>query len=491
MTDASARQTDFERLDTSSINDEDNTRLHDAASFTLTYSHILAFGVAAYGPGLLISPITIYIPQLYAKEYGISLASLGVALVFIRIFSAFTDQIVGYLSDNTRTRWGARKPWIFVGVTAVLIAAYFLMRPPPAVGLLYLIVWKVLYDIGHSMFDVNHAAWGAELSGDYNTRSRITGTRGFFLMGANITNDFLPIFFAGIGLVAASVYSIEVMGYIFIVALIFAPLVASLALLKAPQGEPMPSQRFDLKGFFTSIRRNKPLWIYLTSFGLAGMGMGLVQLTFTFYDGYLNLGPWYPYMMLTFAISMAGFVPVWTKIALRFGKHRPYVVGIIIAAIRPQAFWFIDPQVMPQDTILVVGFIVMLLLACGSSASLVMSPAILADIVDYGRLKTGEKRTGGYFAFYMLTAKIAFALGGGLGFVVLDAFNYDATAGAINTGWAAFGILFVVCAMPAIFKVTGAILIWNFPIDARRHSIIRRRLDSQIARNTERSALIG
>ncbi|NBC35350.1 MFS transporter [Novosphingobium sp. FSY-8] len=448
----------------------------------LSRGDLLTYGLAAFGPGLLQSPMTLYVPQLYAKEFGISLAALGTALVALRIVNAFTDQLIGWMSDHTRTRWGARKPWIAVGAALMLVAAFFLLRPPPVVGLAYLVGWKVLYDFAYTLTDISYTAWGAELASDYDSRSRITGMRGLINQVGNLANDALPIVLAWGGLVATSAYSIPVLGYFFIVALVVIPATTALCLARAPQGRPLPPQRMPFWRFVASTRHNRPLWLYLAAFSLGGMSLGVLQLMFMFYDGYMRLGPYYPWLMTLFAIVMTGTTPMWSWAATRMGKHRAYVVSVVIVSLATQGYWFLDPVAMPKSLIIGVSAVIVSFIGMGASAILVLSPAILADVVDYGRLKTHEQRTGGYYAFYMLTTKIATALGAGMGFLLLHAFGYDAKAGAVNTGWAAFGILFTVAALPAVLKVGGGLIIWNFPLDRRRHAIIERRLAQRAAR---------
>lgn len=454
----------------------------------LTRHDLIAYGLAAFGPGLLITPMTSYVPQLYAKEFGISLGALGAALVILRIVNAFTDQLIGYISDRTRTRWGARKPWLAVGATLTLIAAFFLLQPPPMVSLTYLIAWKIVYDFAYTVTDINYTSWGAELSPDYNTRSRITGMRGLFSQIGNIGNDILPIIVFWLGLTASSAYSIETLHYFFIVALVVIPSTMVYSLMRAPRGRPLPEQRPNLKGFLKAVTKNKPLWMYVISFMMCGMGLGVLSIIFTFYDGYLNLGSWYPYLMTVFALTMAGAVPVWTWIAQKIGKHYCFFWAITISSLAMQGYWFINPATMDLPAILGISFVVVFLIGAGASALIVVSPSILADIADYGRLKTGEQRTAGYYAFYMLTNKIATALGAGGAFMLLDAFGYDARAGAVNTGWAAFGMLFTVALLPAIIKIAGASIMLRFPLDARRHAIIQKRLEQLDARRARDEA---
>jgi len=448
----------------------------------LSRADLVAYGLAAFGPGLLLNPMTLYVPQIYAKEFGISLAALGSALVVLRIVNAFTDQVIGYVSDRTRTRWGARKPAIAIGAALVLVAAFFLLRPPPMASLAYLVGWKILYDFAYTLGDINYTSWGAELSSNYDTRSRITGMRGLISQIGNLCNDALPIILAWAGLVATSAYSIPVLGYFFVVAVIVIPLTTAISLARAPQGTAPPLERPPFWTFVRSVRGNRPLWLYLAAFCLGGMGLGTLQIMFTFYDGYLRLGSWYPYLMTVFAITMAGTTPLWSWMARRIGKHRAYVVSVVIVSLATQGYWFLDPDTLTQEFIVSVSMVIVFFIGMGASAVMVLSPAILADVVDYGRLRTREQRTGSYYAFYMLTSKIATAIGAGMAFLLLSAFGYDASAGAVNTGTAAFGILFTVAVLPAILKIGGGLIIWNFPIDRRRHAIIERRLLQRAAR---------
>lgn len=454
----------------------------DAYANGIGTNTLIFFSLAAFGPGLLTMPLTAYVPQIYAREFGINLAALGGVIVALRVFDAVTDQIIGYLSDRTRTRWGARKPWIAAGGMLAVFAAYFLLQPPGGIGLIYLVAWKALYDLSDTMMEINHQSWGAELSSNYATRSRISGFRAIAKQLGSLSNYVLPIAAAAAGLVATSAFTLEMLHYMFLAALVIFPLTMGLSLWRAPKGSQLPSKPPNLIGFVKSVRTNRPLWLYIMSFTLSGMGLGVLQIIFTFYDGYLNLGSWYPYLMTVFALTMACTMPLWIWLANRLGKHRAYVVAVIISSLAMQGYWFVDVETMAMQQILAMSFVIVFFIGAGSSAILVISPAILADIADYGRLKTGEQRTGGYFAFYMLTNKIAMAVGAGGAFILLELFGYDARAGATNDGTAAFGMLFTVALLPAILKIGGALMIWHFPIDQRRHAIIQRRIAANEAR---------
>ena len=83
------------------------------------------------------------------------------------------------------------------------------------------------------------------------------------------------------------------------------------------------------------------------------------------------------------------------------------------------AFWFINPATVSQEVVVVFATGVVVMMGVGVAASAVLPAAILADVIDYGTLKSGVVRTGSYFAFYQLTTKVAMAIGSGLGFMSL------------------------------------------------------------------------
>src|ERR1700758_2103732 len=95
-----------------------------------------AMAVPIAGAGL---PLALFVPQLYATHFGMSLATIGFIFLLGRIWDVASDPIVGVLSDRTRTRFGRRKPWIAAGGLLFGLGSALLFFPPPAlVGPLYL-----------------------------------------------------------------------------------------------------------------------------------------------------------------------------------------------------------------------------------------------------------------------------------------------------------------------------------------------------------------
>ena len=138
---------------------------------------LLAYALPAVVVSLPIIPVYIHLPRLYGIELGLGLAAVGWILLAARLFDTVTDPLIGALSDRTRIAGCRRKPWIAVGAMVAGIGLWQVLMPPDASGSAYLLVWSMVLYGGWTMVAVPYLTWGAELSGDYHERSRVTSWR--------------------------------------------------------------------------------------------------------------------------------------------------------------------------------------------------------------------------------------------------------------------------------------------------------------------------
>lgn len=448
----------------------------------LSRESMIAYSSMSLSPAIFMIGVTFMLPQLYAKELGIRLADLGLALLAIRIFDTIADQAAGYLSDRTRTRFGARKPWVVAGIVTNTIACYFLFTPPAGAGLGYLVLWRIVYDIGWTIYFIPYTAWGAELTTDYGDRSRLNGYSGTSSAIGTVLKNVAPIALFWFGVTSTTAYSIEMYHRLFWVCLPMLVVLTGFSALRTPDGV-MVARRPGLDGLWRSLKANRPFWIYLVGFFFANLGLGLNGLLFTFYDSYLKLGAWYPYLMMGYASITIISIPLWVRVASRWGKHRAYAISTVASALVLQAFWLIDPAQDSETTVLILTALVLAGSSMSTACLLVSPAAMLADVVDYGTWRSGSAMAGSYFAFYSIVSKITIALGGSAGFILLGMIGYNVSPGAANTASAIFGLRGVVLVLPAVMGLIGAAILWRFPIDRRRHGIIGRRLANRAQRS--------
>jgi hypothetical protein len=140
-------------------------------------SRIYIFGSMGLPLAMISYPLSIWLPRLYASDVGLSLALIGTVISMAAIVDAFTDPLMGFISDRVRTPWGRRKPWILLGTPIFGLSVWMLLNPSPGSTVVYLALWFIMLRIGSTLFGLPYTAWSAELSANYHTRTIIQSAR--------------------------------------------------------------------------------------------------------------------------------------------------------------------------------------------------------------------------------------------------------------------------------------------------------------------------
>jgi Na+/melibiose symporter-like transporter len=420
-------------------------------------------------------PLGVVLPTYYAESTLASMAAIGIVTGICRLFDAVTDPLIGYLSDRTKTGLGARKPWIVAGSAITCVSIFFLFRPSHDVGIVYYAVSSFGLFLGYAMFDIPHKAWGAEITVDYNDRSRVSGHVSVAQVAGSLLFWVVPILlFPFTGTKAINGDSLDTITWLFIVLL---PLCVLGAVRWVPDGPVLAQREVHVKTLIASIRSNKPLWRFVAAVATWGIGQGIyLSVVFVFMRDYMQLGEQFAVLMIVFFVVQFVSMPIWVKLMYRFGKHRTWAFSwgfgvlwsMLVLLVTPgaSAFW-------PVLGLMCVSAFV-------NAASYIAPRALLGDIVDYDLLKTRTNSAGNYFAFSTLLDKALFGIGVAIAFPLLSVFGYR--IGADNAGVANLGLFVCYLVIPTITHLTAATILWNFPIDSRRHAIIRKRLEQRVQR---------
>ncbi|RZV48899.1 MAG: MFS transporter, partial [Pseudomonadales bacterium] len=153
----------------------------------LSNSKLAAYSAPAIPITVFAVPFLIYAPPFFASEMGLGLATVGTIFMIARFWDLISDPLMGFLSDRIPSRWGRRRHWIVLSVPLLMIATVLVMFPNYIPGThgnsLYVLLSLLFLYVGYTMLTISHISWGAELSEDYNERSRIQAWREF----ANLT----------------------------------------------------------------------------------------------------------------------------------------------------------------------------------------------------------------------------------------------------------------------------------------------------------------
>lgn len=168
----------------------------------IPWNQLIAYGLGGLIPIALFNIVLQLVPLLGNISLGLSAVLLGAILVLPRLWEALSDPVVGHVSDNTRTRWGRRRPYIIVGGIAValsFVAIWWVPREEFLRGyvssdraimwlqLAFILGTLLVFFTACAVFEIPHGALGLEMSTDYHERTRLFSAKSFlgnlFAMG--------------------------------------------------------------------------------------------------------------------------------------------------------------------------------------------------------------------------------------------------------------------------------------------------------------------
>ncbi|MBC2778947.1 MFS transporter [Parasphingopyxis marina] len=427
------------------------------------------YGLPALPMAFLYIPVPLMVPAFYAEQFGLSLSVVGGFLFVSRAFDMLIDPALGRLSDTTRSRWGRRRPWMVIGAPIMMLGTALIFMPPDWANGLYLMVASMVIYFGASMLGLAYSAWGAEVVDTYHGRSKLAGFRETFNIIGILLAVSIPAITAlyGHGL---DRYTMSIMGW---AAILMTPPAIWAAIRWVPEPPSMPKAPAEKPWWPTvkDIFGNFAFRYLCIGFVVLSIGSSIASATLIFYVSYYLGQPELigPVLLVSF-IAVLLFVPVWVKISRRIGKHKAVAYSLFIAIICSSCVAF---QLRPGDGWLFVGL--MGVLGGASSAFLTLPVGIMGDVIDYDALKTGEQRGGIYFGIWAFAQQIAPALAVGTALPMLDWLGFSASQD--NSPEALDALRYVYCLAPLPFYVIAAVLLLWFPLDDRRHGIIRRRLE--------------
>jgi len=442
------------------------------------------FRLIAYSaPSLVTSvaalPMALFVPAFYAGDLGVPLAAVGGAIAFSRLLDVVTDPLMGTLSDRLRMPIGRRKPWMILGAPLFTISIWKIFVPGASASATYLLFWSALLYVGFTMIDLPHKAWGAELSSDYDERSRITSWREGLSVAGQVMLLGVLVWLAAEGIDDAA----DQLRGIALAVVIGLPLLLILCVSSVPEGGPerfAHARRSTLAGLLIvarnpAFRRMVGCVLFFVS-GVAIQGtLHRLVLADVMHDASR-----FPLMILLENGATLLGVPIWLAISLRIGKHRALMAAALWIALWSLPLVFLRAG---ETTLLIVTIVIR-----GSSFAsiLFLANSIAADVIDVDTLESGEQRSGLFFAVWGMMTKLSLALGVLLGTTLPAAFGYEPSA-AVTPPAIQLRLMVIYGLVPAVLMTIGALFLRGFPITRERHAEVRAALNAKLVASVSAS----
>jgi GPH family glycoside/pentoside/hexuronide:cation symporter len=432
---------------------------------------LLAYAALNTPLQMLMMQLIVYLPPFYASEIGLPLAEVGFVFFLARAWDAVIDPWIGNLSDRTRSRFGRRKPWVAIGVPALMVGTWAFAQPPSGIGVPYLLVTAFLFYIALAAVQIPYMSWGAELSRDYAGRTRVGAFREGALMVGILLATSLPLLVLG-----ADPSVREILRVFVLTTMVLLPVTTLAALYFTPVAPFVDSGRHGLLAALSLLRRNRPLLRLLSGIFVFWLGGAMFNAMILFLVSHrlgLSTSSFLWFVFLQYLVSIA-CLPLSAALGNRIGRHRALVAGAM-------AFFAILPLFMlvPKGEF---GPALAVFLAAGAVTNVIwlMPPALVADTVEYGMFRGIGDDSALYMALYMFVQKLALAVGVGLALPLAAALGFDLAAPGSAASLRALDWVGLI--LPGVVALGGAAILWNYPITAARHATLRKWLARRAAR---------
>jgi len=437
----------------------------------ISHLRILSYSLPSLVTSVTALPMALFVPAFYADELGVPLAAVGAAIAVSRLLDVITDPLIGSLSDRSRLPGGRRKPWMVLGVPLFVISLWQIFVPGPAATATHLLVWSALLYLGFTMIDLPHKAWGAELSTDYDERSRVTSWREGLSTAGQVSLLAALVWLAGHGVTRAA----DQLHGIALAVVVGLPLLTALCVLSVPEGKPegfAHEPRSSLASL--ALVAHNPAFLRMLGcvlFFVSGVAIQGTLHRLVLAD-VMGDESRFTFMVLIENLATLAGVPLWLAVSVRLGKHRALLAAALWIAVWSLPLVFLRAG----DTNLMI---VTIAIRGSSFASILfLANSMAADVIDVDTLASGEQRSGLYFAVWGMVTKLSLALGVLLGTTLPASFGYDPTA-AVTTTTVQARLMAIYGGVPAILMSIGALFLWRFPITRERHAEVRAALASR------------
>jgi Na+/melibiose symporter-like transporter len=404
----------------------------------------LAYGLMGFPLAFAALPLYVILPNHYAREFGVPLATLGAVLLGARLFDAFIDPALGQLVDRLFAR--SAKAVLALGAAAALLLAvgFALLFFPPALSPAALVLWAtvmlMLTYAGYSALSVAHQAWAALLGGSEAERSRIIAWReGLGLLGV-VTASVLPV-----------VLGLPVTTAVFCVALALGWLgwrgaVRPVAATAAPGAQTAGASVWQP---WQQSRFRRLLAVFMLN-GIASAVPATLVLFFI-QDRLQAPAALEPLFLGSYFLSAALAIPLWLAAVRRLGLARSWLAGMLLA----MAVFIWASQLGAGDVLPFV--LVCALSGAALGADLALPGALLAGVVQAGQARVPALAAGAYFGWWNFATKLNLALAAGLALPLLGLFGY---APGVREAGALDVLTLAYCVLPCVLKAIAAVSLY-------------------------------
>ena len=421
----------------------------------LTSREKYSYGIGAYGKDLACGIVYTFLMIYFTDVVGINPAFVGTLFLMARLWDAINDPIMGMIVDNTRSRFGKFRPWIFIGTILNSVVLFLLFRKPDLEGTslyLYYSVMYILWGMTYTIMDIPYWSMIPTLATTKEDREKISVVpRIFASLGGLTVTTF------GIALVNKLGNGNQIKGFEYfalgiVIIFIISTIVTCINVKEKTQVQ-VNNEKVNIKQAFNILKQNDQLLVFIgivLAYNLAmQLAGGAAIYYFKYVAGKESLFSLYSF----FKVAEIGGLMLFPVVTRKIGRQQVFRMATILPMFGLITL-FISGLIAPQSILFISVSAVLLNL--GSGFLLGSTTVMLADIVDYGEYKLGSRNESIIFSAQTFIVKFSTAFSGLIIGFGLSLIKY--VPNATQSASTIFGMKVIMFLIPAILMVFCAIV---------------------------------
>ncbi len=387
---------------------------------------LVSYASAQFGLSAMNTLVNTQIPFFYVDTLKLPAAAFGLVMLLGKLWDGVTDPLMGHLTDNTRTRFGRRRPYFLIGAPLLGVFTFLLFSPPEGLTGEAVFPWLLVTFLGaftaRTVFETPYQAMAPDLTPDYDQRTRVASFRVTIGNVGDMIGAIVPMILLA-AIAARTTFRIS--GAAIAVIIVVTAFVTFWRVRERTELVPREQVplRQNLWQIVTFPVRNRPARILIASYACAVFATTLPTAVFRFVNKYVFTatglegtfaGPWVEAMgksaFLDLGVILGYFAgvflsaPLWTRALRRYDKKTGYLfafgyLGVVVIGV----------FLIPRD----LGFlfpILNLFVGAGALGLWMLPGAIGPDVQEWEELHHGRRHEGGFYGIWMLVQKT----GGGI-----------------------------------------------------------------------------
>ncbi|MFK8162021.1 MAG: MFS transporter [Lewinella sp.] len=471
------------------------SQVETAVSKKVPFIQKVAFGLGMFANQMFPAILGIFMVVLI-ENLGFPGWMYGLIAFAPRIFDSITDPIMGFISDNTRSKWGRRRQYVLLGGIIMGIAFIFMWQLFAENALeynfWYFFIWSIVFYLGLTIFSVPYVAIGYEMSDDFHERTNIMATAQWIGQWAWVIAPWFwiimydPEWFPTAE-EATRTLAIWVAIPCAICAMIPAIFIKSESTLDRDDYEPLTLSNIGgsvgkiFGGFQDAFRIKYFRQLCFSTFLIFNSFNTVAALTFfvivykLFNGDAAATGVWVVLFGSIGALCTTFIViPIVAKMSQVIGKHKAFLISQAISLIGYILMYFLFVPGKPWLYIIALPFFSF---GIGSLFTIMMS--MTADVIDIDELNTGLRREGIFGAIYWWMVKFGFAIAGGLSGLMIAVVGFDSSLPTTDQQAAVDGLHAFFCFFPMAGTILAILIMWSYDLTEEKANQIRKAINEK------------